>query len=58
MKTTNLFSLLEYFPMSFDEFEKALFDANMGKNCSRRENLREFFCAKRLVLRNARHDHF
>jgi hypothetical protein len=50
MKTTNLFSLLEYFPMSFDEFEKALFDAKVWEKIAPVERISANFSAPNVLF--------
>ncbi len=50
MKTTNLFSLLEYFPMSFEEFEKAIFDAKVWEKIAPVEKISANFSAPNVLF--------
>ena len=49
MKTSNLFSLLEYLPMSFDEFEKVLFDAKVWEKIAPVEKISANFSAPNVL---------
>jgi hypothetical protein len=50
MKTTNLFSLLEYFPMSYDEFEKAIFDAKVWEKIAPVEKITAKFTSPNVLF--------
>ncbi len=50
MKSTNLFSLVEYFPMSFEEFEKAIFDAEVWEKISPVEKISANFSAPNVLF--------
>ncbi|OLS13834.1 MAG: hypothetical protein RBG13Loki_2511 [Promethearchaeota archaeon CR_4] len=49
MKTTNIFSLLEYFPMNFDEFEKAIFNAKVWEKIAPVEKISANFTAPNVL---------
>jgi len=50
MKTTNIFSLLEYFPMGYEEFEKAIFDAKVWEKIAPVEKITANFTSPNVLF--------